>query len=395
MKQFSLPILTCLLLGSLTLEGNAETQVNLSKSKKALEVGVILRLKDTFSDTLTYTLAGIETARVLFEKTHPEYRVILKRYSHEDGLESVLEASKRAIQDHIPVVIGGELSEEAFVLRDQLGAKKIVFVTPTSSNPAVTEGHPYSFRVCFSDRWVAAELASFTVSTLRPKAIGLIHDVSSPYTDFQSIQYLATFKQLMAQRTPDQRVPVYEELILKDTVDFEAQIKSFMQNKISHVVLLLHRGEFVRFVAQANRAGFFPVYVGSEGWGSSEHINRDLFEGSEWRTKFVGYRSSFWNEKFQTSIAESFRSEYLAFTGRLPNSWGAVGFDSAWLLLAAMSRSSDPSNGEEIRKQLKMIRGMELVTQPRLTFGNDNSPHSSIPIFRIQGAGSPIEVLMR
>lgn len=360
------------------------------KKSKVLEFGVILRLKDTFNDTLTYTMSGIETAKALFEKAHPGVQVKLKTYTHDDSLRSVLEASQKAIQDELPAVIGGEISEESFVIRHQLGPKKMVFITPTSSNPEVTEGYPYSFRICYSDKWVASEMARFTL-TLDPKAVGLIHNVSSPYTDFQSKHYLETFNELMEDREAEDRIPIFEEQVIKDTTQFGQQIRRFIQKGVTHVMLPLHRGDFLRFVTQANMLGYFPVYVGTDGWGSTEHIQRDLFDRSQWRSKFIGFRSVFWNDRIHSALSDRFRSEYLRKTSSNPNSWAAVGFDSAWVLLHAMNKAANPKDGEQIRVELKKIKDFQLVTQKKFAFGPDNSPFTSVPIFRIQGQGSPLE----
>ena len=393
-SNFNFPIVP-ILLGVVSCFDAAQVWATPRAEKKILQVGIVLRLKDTFSDTLSYTLDGIESAKILFEKTHPGFQVQLKKYTHDDSLQSVLEASNRAIADQVPAVIGGELSEESLVLRDQFGPRKIVFVTPTSSNPKVTEGFPFTFRVCFSDNWVASELAHFTVNRLQPRAVGLIHNVSSPYTDFQSKRFLEAFRQLMGGRNSQDQAPIFVEKILRDTANFNQQIKKFIQNKVTHVVLPLHRGEFLRFVTQANMMGYFPTYIGSDGWGSTEHLERDILNGSQWRSEFVAFRSTFWNETYQTSLAKAFKAEYVGRTFKLPNAWGAVAFDAAWLLFTAMSKTVHQNNGEEIRAQLAQLREVELVTHSHFTFGKDNSPESSIPIFMIQGAGTPLEVLVQ
>ena len=102
------------------------------KVRKTLKVGVILRLNDKFNDTVATMLAGIESAKNLYEAKHPGVRIVLKRYPHGDDLESVLKATTRAVEDKMPAVIGGELSEESIVIGDKLAESKAVFITPTS-----------------------------------------------------------------------------------------------------------------------------------------------------------------------------------------------------------------------------------------------------------------------
>lgn len=363
--------------------------------KKTLDVAIVLRLNDKFNDTVAAMSTGIETAKSLFERTHPGVRINLHRYPHGEDLDSVAAAANRLIQDKIPAVIGGELSEESFVLRDKLAEAKSVFITPTSSNPAVTEGKPYAFRACFSDRFVAGQLANFMIDHLKPQVVGLVHNVSSPYTDFLSKQFLETFEQRMEKLPSGKRVPIHEQKILRDTMDFDSQIRFFMENKVTHVAMLTHQSDLLRFALQAANKGFFPVYVGSDGWGSNEHVHKNLVKESPQGDKFVAYRNSYWKEDAGTAMARSFRKEYAKLHPRKPTAWSAVSFDAAWILFTAMERAANPRNGEQVRQQLQKLRNLPLVTSESFTFGHDNSPRKDLYIYKLDKKGINYEVTLK
>ena len=161
--------------------------------KKVLKVAVILRFTDQYYNTVQLLQSGIETAKTLFEKRHPDVSIQLIKYGHSEDLESVLNVSTQVASDGIAAAIGGEQSQESIVITDQLNSKKIVFITPTSSNPKVTEGKPYAFRGGFSDSIVAARLSQFMLEKLKPTVIGLIHNVSTPYTDYLNNEFLADY----------------------------------------------------------------------------------------------------------------------------------------------------------------------------------------------------------
>lgn len=357
-------------------------------SIKTLDIGLVLRLKDRFNDTISGIKLGIETAKILFEKEHPEIRVRFHSYSHGDKIQEVISAAQHAARDHLSAVIGGELTEESFVLRDQFEGKKIVWITPTSSNPEVTYGHRFAFRTCFSDQKVASDIAQFTSKHLKPRAIGMIHNISSPYADYQNKRFLEIFKQNLRKGN---EVPIYEEIVLGDTLDYETQIKLFKEKKVSHVVIFTHPSDLLRFVLQARGLSFYPTYVGSDGWGDNQYVYRNLIQGGDSNTPFIGYRNSYWHEEAKSPWSEQFREQYRKLHGSVPTAWGATGFDTAWILFTAMSRAADPKNAEQVRVELEKIQNLPLVTHPHFSFDRDHSPQADpgvfVPLYRIDRSG--------
>ena len=362
---------------------------------KTLKVGIALRLDDKFNDTVYAMMTGIETAKALYEKRHPGVTVVLKRYPHGDDLASVVSAAAKANEDHTAAVVGGELSEESLVLGEKLGEKHVVFITPTSSNPNVTEGRPYAFRACFSDRLVASKLAEFTARRLKPTVVGVLHNVSSPYTDFLSKQFIQTFDEIMASLPANKRVPLIEEKVLKDTQDFDQQIQNFIDKKVTHVAMLLHQSDLLKFALQAANKGFFPVYIGSDGWGSNEHVFKNLVSESPFGARFHAFRNSYWKEDSRSKMAVDFKAAYEEQHKRKPTAWSAISFDATWTLLVAMDRAKDPNSGESIRAALTNIKDLQLVTADHFKFGSDNSPRKDLFIYRLDKSGVNYEATLR
>lgn len=357
----------------------------LEKPKKTIEIGVVLRLKDKFNDTIAGINMGIDTAKALYEKLYPETQVVLHRIPHGDGFQAVVDAAKIVIGKKLTAVIGGELSEEVFFLKDQFKNRKIVLITPTASNPEITTDSSFTFRMCASDQGVVSELAQYTFRHLKPSSIGVLHNVSSLYTDYLSQQFINEFDQL--QQKYSSRIPIYEEKVIRDTLSFEEAIQNFMAKKVTHVMIPSHPTEFLRFVTQAEEKGFFPVYVGSDGWGSNEHVYRHLVLDSKKGARFIGVRGYFWKEDVETEIGKQFQTEYRAKFKMKPTAWSALGFDSAWLMITTMSKVSDPSRGDLIKNELEKTQNLELVTQKKFAFGKDHSPVGNVPIYQIDRKG--------
>ena len=197
---------------------------------KILDIGLVFRSSDKFNDTIFGTLKGIETAKILFEKEHPQTIVKFHRFYHGDTLDSVVEATQRAVNANIKAVIGGGISDEALAIREVFKGKKIVFISPTSSNPSVTEGNPFIFRFCPSDKRVALDLARLTKERLKPKRLGVVHNLSSAYASYLVTEFLSDLK--------TNEIPVLETKILGDTLNFEKLIQDFVASGVTHVFFL-------------------------------------------------------------------------------------------------------------------------------------------------------------
>ena len=362
------------------------------KPAKTLDVALMFNFNDQYNETVAAMGRGMEVARLLFQKLNPGVKVNLIRYPHDSDLSAALTVSNKVIADKRVAVIGGELSEESILLRDKFGPEKIVFITPTSSNPAVTEGHPFSFRACFSDRMVSNRMADFTYDRLKPKAIGVLHNVSSPYTDFLSKQFMKRF----AERNAETKIPVYEEKVLKDAVDFDAQITRFMAEHVTHVSAFVLEGDLFKFVVQAAQKGFYPTYIGSDGWGRNENLYKLLVKESAAGEHFLAYRNYYWLGDMTRGIGKQFADLYKMTFKNIPDAWGAMAFDTAWLLLLAMNKAENPHSGDSIRQALQATRDVPLLTSSSFSFGkNDNSPDKNLFIYRIDKTGVTFEATLK
>lgn len=361
---------------------------------KTLTVGVAFRLNDAYNNTVKSLMNGIETAKAEFEKDHPEIRIQLKVVPHGADLASVNTAADKMIADKIPAVIGGEMSEEAIVFGDRLGPKQIVFFTPTSSNPKVTDNKPFVFSACFSDRTVATEMARYMKENLKPTALGVIQNISSPYSDYLSNRFAETFSRMTVQN-PKDRPPVIVEKVLRRTLDFSKQIKKFKDANVSHVAIFSHDADVIQFVVQAEEQKFFPIYMGSDGWGSNQYVYEKFVKDSKNGAKFIAIRNSYWKEDAEQPISKRFKSSYKKQFNREAEAWSAVAFDTAWLLFGAMAKVKDPNNGDEIRKELKKTNGVPLVTTDNFSFGESNSPKKDLYLYRISQAGIQYEATLK
>jgi branched-chain amino acid transport system substrate-binding protein len=347
-------------------------------AKETLRVGIAFRLDEKYDRSVTALIDGIKAAASLYEADNGR-RVRFVYQSYTASLSSVITAARELAARKVAAVIGGEMSEEALALGEILNGAGIVLMTPTASNPGVTQDRPFVFRACFSDTQVADRLAEYTARRLKPKSIGVLHNISSPYSDFLSRRFMETFAKLTENRTP---MSVYR--VLRRTSNMAEPVTQFKKAGVSHVAMFTHDTDLFSFVAEATPRGFLPTYIGSDGWGSNDFVFGRMVRDFPLGKGFNAIRNSYWLESRKSPL----KNRVLKAVGKKGlNEWTAIGFDSAWLLFHAMGAAGNPKSGESIRHSLLELNGLPLLTSQTVSFGPQNALNKNLYLYRISRAG--------
>lgn len=388
MISFMKQVIGTLVMLTISLNASAETN-----QKKHLKVAVILRATDQFNHTVRSITGGLETAKYLFEKEHPGVSIQIKRYYHGRDFESIMRVANQAMSEGYTALFGGEYSQEGFVISEMVEKKPVVFVTPTSSNPRVNEGKPNVFRGGYTDTKVGASLAHFMIEKLKPNAIGVLHNLSSMYADSLTKQFLSTYEELKNKglKVP----PLVEEQVLSDAFSFDKQVIQFLKNKVSHVVMFTHQEDFEKFNFHATNRSFFPVYLGSDGWGSNEDVLSKFVKTATHGNQFIGYRNTYWKEGNKNKLTQRFIQAYRKSQKEAPSGPAAISFDSAWMLFLAMNQAKNPNSGEQIRSEIKKLKDIPAVTIEKFTFGSNNAPERDLQVYKISQDGIQFEATLR
>lgn len=344
---------------------------------KTFKIGVILRFDDQYNLSVINLDRGISTAFKLFKKQNSKISIEVKRFSHGDSLESVQTAVKKALLDKVDLVIGGELSTEAEVIARLLQDKQIPFITPTASHPSVSEKRPHVFQVCFSDKQVAQKLAHFTVSKLGAKKIAVIQNVSFPYSKFLGDEFFDAAKSF-------ENVTVIKERFVGKQNDFTPIIKKLKDSFYTHVSMLNYLSDLFAFSSQAAELNYFPVYIGSDGWGESKAVHHRLSKPSK---NFIGFQNTYWDKVLRTKISKDFDSEFRATYNSPPEDWSAISFDAAWISLNAIKRLASATNPQSLIDAVMSTKNLPLVTSESFSFDKDGITNKKIFIYKISERG--------
>ena len=90
--------------------------------------------------------------------------------------------SKLINQDKVVAVLGEVASSNSLAAAPVAQEAKVPMITPSSTNPKVTEVGDYISRVCFIDPFQGSVMAKFAVNTLKAKTAAVLGDNSSDYS---------------------------------------------------------------------------------------------------------------------------------------------------------------------------------------------------------------------
>ncbi|HEX8687244.1 MAG TPA: ABC transporter substrate-binding protein, partial [Pyrinomonadaceae bacterium] len=101
--------------------------------------------------------------------------------------------SKLINQDKVVAIIGEVASTNSLAAAPKAQEAKVPMITPSSTNPKVTQVGDYIFRVCFTDDFQGAVAAKFATNTLKAKKAAILGDFNSDYSKGMTQYFVQEF----------------------------------------------------------------------------------------------------------------------------------------------------------------------------------------------------------
>ena len=241
--------------------------------------------------------------------------------------ESATIAKKLITRDHVVAVLGEVASGRSLEAGPICQANKIPMISPSSTNPKVTETGDYIFRVCFTDPFQGKLLAEFAKRSLKAKNVAVFSDVSAPY----SMGLSQFFKEPFAANGG---TIVSEQKYTGGDKDFKAQLTAIKAANPDAIFVPGYYTEAGLIVSQARQLGITVPLFGGDGWEAPEllQIAGAALEGTYYSTHFSA-------ENQDANIQKFVQSYKAKNNGETPDAMAALGYDSAMVLADAIKRA--------------------------------------------------------
>lgn len=257
--------------------------------------------------------------------------------------------NKLIARDGVVALLGEVASSRSLEAAPICQQNKIPMITPSSTNPKVTEVGDYIFRVCFIDPFQGTVMADFAAKSLKARRVAVFTDVKSDYS-----KGLAKF---FKERFVANGGEIAVELDYNGgDKDFKAQLTAIKAANPDGVFVPGYYTDAALICVQAKQLGLNVPLFGGDGWESEKlvEIGKDAVEGQYFSTHFHPDVGSERGRKF----VESYRKRW---NGKTPDALAACGYDSALVLADALKRAGN-TNPQQLRDALAATRNFQAAT---------------------------------
>lgn len=249
-----------------------------------------------------------------------------------DSAEAANAVSRLIDVEKVSAVVGEVASSLSLAGGRVAQRRKIPMISPSSTNPKVTEVGDYVFRVCFLDPFQGKVMAVFARNNLKLDKVAILRDVKNDY----SIGLADAFK--TAFTAAGGTIAVEQSYSQGDT-DFSAQLTAIKGTPAQAIFVPGYYSEVGTIARTAQRLGLKLPLLGGDGWDAPDlvKIGGDAIDGS--------YFSNHFALDAATPKASKFVADFTAKYGIAPTGLGALGYDALAVLVDAMRRakSAEPA----------------------------------------------------
>jgi len=281
--------------------------------------------------------------------------------------ESATIVKKLISREKVVGILGEVASMRSLEAAPICQAYRTPMISPSSTNPKVTEIGNYIFRVCFIDPFQGTVMAKFAKETLNLRRVALLTSVSSAY----SVGLAKYFKERFVA---DGGEIVIEQKYTEGDKDFNAQLTAIKAAGVDGIFVPGYYTEAALICRQARELEMTMPLFGGDGWEAPEliAIGGSAVEGC--------YYSTHYSPQVDTPAVRAFVAKFQArFDGETPDAMAALGYDSAKVMVDAIRRAGS-TDGPAIRDALAATKDFEGVTGSTTMDKNRNATKAAVVI---------------
>lgn len=266
--------------------------------------------------------------------------------SPESAAES---AGKLISRDKVVALIGAGASGDSLAVAPLAQSAQVPLISPSSTNPAVTQAGDYIFRACFIDAFQGEVMARFAANTLKAKRAAIMLDFNSPYsrglTEFFELSFAKLDGQIVVKQSYSQ-----------GDADFRGQLSAIKAAAPDVIYIPGYYGDVAIIAKQARQLGLNIALLGADGWDAPElwELGGDSLNGS--------YISNHYSADDPSENIQKFVHDYRLRYGNItPDAHAALAYDAVRFLAEAIRRAGT-TEGPKLRTALAETKNFKGIT---------------------------------
>jgi len=258
-------------------------------------------------------------------------------------------AGKLIDQDKVIAVIAGGTSGNSRAGAPKAQVARIPLISPSATDPAVTQIGDYIFRACFIDTFQGEVMAKFAFNTLKARKAAILMDFNSPYSRGLSDFFELSFTRLGGQI-------INKQLYTITDGDFRGQLSSIQLSAPDVIYVPGYYGNIAFIAKQAKQMSIVQPLLGGDGWDAPElwDLGGDALNGS--------YISNHYSAEDPSPAIQQFVRDYKLRYGNLtPDAHAALAYDAMRVLADSIQRAGS-TEGAKLRTALAQTKNFKGVT---------------------------------
>jgi branched-chain amino acid transport system substrate-binding protein len=262
--------------------------------------------------------------------------------------EAATAMTRLVTEDKVALVLGEVASTRSIAMAAVAENNRVPMISHASTNPKVTEGRGYVFRICFIDPFQGYVMAKFARENLKLQKVAVLKDVRNDYSIGLAQVFVARFKGMGGE-------VVKEEAYSAGDKDFRAQLAAIKAARPEAVYVPGYYSDVGLVARQARRLGLDIPLMGGDGWDSDRlyDLGGEAVVGS--------YFSNHYATQDPSPAIQKFIADYKAAYNEIPDAMAALGYDAAKIAASAIERAKSLS-GDDLRDAIARTKGFAGVT---------------------------------
>lgn len=264
---------------------------------------------------------------------------VIRGDNKTDRVEAATVTTRLIDSEGVCAVIGSYGSSLSMASGEVLMDREVVGIACSATNPNVTVGNPWQFRVCFIDTYQGEVMAQYAYECGYTK-VGILRELTNDFCVGLSTYFADNFTAL----TGDENAVTIVDFQTGDQ-DFTSQITTLMQDEPDAIFIPFptNIGDIPVFAQQLHRLGYDIPLLSSDGTEVQEIIDvgGEDVEGLQFTTFFD-------TEMQATEATELFLERYAETYGAdaVPSAFEVLAYDSYNILLDAIEAagSAEPAD---------------------------------------------------
>jgi len=242
--------------------------------------------------------------------------------------EAATAVTKLIDQNGVIAVLGEVASSRSMAAAPICQQAGVPMISPSSTNPKVTELGDYIFRVCFIDPFQGQMIAKFAKNTLNLSKAAILRDNKNDYS-VGLAQYFSEAYQAMGGTI------VATQDYSEGDQEFKAQLTALKAKKPQFILVPGYYTEVGLIARQARELGIDVPLLGGDGWVSEKllEIGQDALNGCYFVNHFY--------DKDPNPAIQKFVTDYTTRYKATPDGLAALAYDAAGVLSAALQKLHD------------------------------------------------------